>query len=40
MKFLDINVKVGDDQEMVQLERNSHPKTEVGKTRITIMYLY
>ena len=33
-------VQVGNDQEKVQSERNSHSKTEVGKTKLTIRYLY
>ena len=30
-----IKLKVGNDQEMAQSERNSHSKTEVGKTKLT-----
>ena len=34
-------VKVGNDQEMTQSERNSHSKNEGGKkTELTIKYLY
>ena len=29
-------VQVGNDQEKAQSERNSHQKTEVGKTKLTI----
>ena len=31
-------VYVGDDQEKVQSERNSHSKTEVGKNKLTIRF--
>ena len=31
---------VGNDQEKAQSERNSQPKTEVGKTKLTIRYFY
>ena len=39
---MSLNVQVGNDQEKAQSERNSHsaPKTEVGKTKLTIRYLY
>ena len=33
-------VQVGNDQEKAQSERDSTPKTEVGKTRLTIKNLY
>ena len=33
-------VKVGNDQEMVQLERSSHSKNRGGKNKLTIRYLY
>ena len=32
-------IKVGNGQEMAQSEKNSHSKTEVGKTKLTIRYL-
>ena len=31
-------VQEGNDQEKVQSKRNSHSKTEVGKTKLTIRY--
>ena len=33
-------VQVGNDQEKAQSEKDSHSKTEVGKTKFTIRYLY
>ena len=33
-------VQVGNDQEKAQSEKASHSKTEVGKTKLTIRYLY
>ena len=33
-------VKVSNDQDMPQSERNSHCKNEVGKTKLTIRYIY
>ena len=34
------NVNVCNDKEMAQSERTPPPKTEVGKTKLTIKYLY
>ena len=34
-----IKVKVGNDQEKAQSERDSHSKTKMGKTKLTIRYL-
>ena len=36
----EMKVKVGNGQEMVQSERNSHFKNQVGKTKLTIRYSY
>ena len=36
----EMKVKVGNGQEMVQSERNSHFKNQVGKTKLTIWYSY
>ena len=33
-------VQVYGDQEKAELERNSHFKTEMGKTKLTFRYLY
>ena len=33
-------VQVGKDQEKAQSEKDSHSKTEVGKNKLTIRYLY
>ena len=33
-------VQVSNDQEKTQLERNSHSKKRVGKTKLTFRYLY
>ena len=33
-------IQVGNYQENAQSERNSTPKSEVGKTKLTIRYLY
>ena len=33
-------VQVGKDQEKAQSEKDSHSKTEVGKTKLTIRHLY
>ena len=33
-------VQVGNDQKKVQSKRNSHSKTEVGKTKLTLRYLH
>ena len=38
--YLQRNVKVGNDQEKAQSERNSHSKNRGGKTTLAIRYLY
>ena len=40
MFYINKKVQVGNDQENAQSERNSHSKTEVGKSKLTIRYLY
>ena len=38
--FNKIHVQVGNDQENAQSDKVSTPKTEVGKTKLAIRYLY
>ena len=40
IRYLQRNVKVGNDQEKAQSERNSHSKNRGGKTTLAISYLY
>ena len=39
-EILHKELQVGNDQEKAQSERNSHSKTEVGKPKLTIGYIY